>query len=209
MKSVKWLVSIVFASVLLGSLSNVEAHVTLTPNASEPGSYDEYSVRVPVERAVPTTKLELEVPDGVSLSTVEPVPGFKHTFETDKQGNIKKITWEATGKGIGEHEHVDFPIVVANPEKEGKFMWKAVQTYKDGKKVSWTDEKADSEHPAPVTEVKKGSGTTGGHGHHHGDDHASSETGSSDTALWIVSILALVVSLIALFKRNLPRNKDK
>lgn len=200
--------STIFASILLGTFSQAEAHVTLNPNQSEPGSYDEYNVRVPVERSVPTTKLELEVPDGLSLSGVEPVPGFKHSFKKDKEDNIKKVTWEATGKGIGEHEYVDFPIVVANPKKEGKFKWKAIQTYKDGKQVKWVEDNPDSEHPAPVTEVKKGSGDGSGHSHHH-DEETKAQSQAVSPALWIVSILALILSLVALFKRYLPRNKDK
>lgn len=82
--------STIFASILLGTFSQAEAHVTLNPNQSEPGSYDEYNVRVPVERSEPTTKLELEVPDELSLSSVEPVPGFKHSFKKTKKTILKK-----------------------------------------------------------------------------------------------------------------------
>ncbi|UXU55429.1 YcnI family protein [Staphylococcus agnetis] len=208
MKLIKEIISILIIGIILGC-QNVEAHVTLNPNTSAPGAYDEYQVRVPVERDVPTVKLELEVPDGVALSSVAPVPGFKHTFEMDKQDNIKKVTWEATGKGIGAHEHVNFPIVVANPEKEGKFVWKAIQTYKDGKQVKWTDANEDSEHPAPVSEVKQGGGTTAGHSHHeqHGAHHTASE--GTHPAIWIMSILALIMSFVAVFKRYKQSQNDK
>ena len=43
---------------------------------------------------------------------------------------------------------------MANPDKEGSFKWKAVQTYDNGDVVKW-DGKEDSEHPAPITTVKK------------------------------------------------------
>lgn len=36
----------------------------------------------------------------------------------DKKGNITKITWTATDKGIGPHEFIEFPIVVANPKRK-------------------------------------------------------------------------------------------
>ncbi|QLK86730.1 YcnI family protein [Staphylococcus sp. 17KM0847] len=191
----KVLVSFIFFSVIMGTAYTAYAHVTLNPQVSEPGSYEAYHVRVPVERDENTVKLELEVPDGVTLSTVEPVPGFKHSFTQDKKGNIKKVTWTATGKGIGKHEHMDFPIVVANPDEEGTFKWSAIQTYKDGKVVRWTDEDAESETPAPTTEVKENSGNVSST-----EAHTESSTGM--IALWIISILALIVSAIALFKRG-------
>ena len=81
MKITKFLLSAVSFLVLLGMTSVADAHVTLNPKVSEPGSYEEYQVRVPVERDQNTVKLELVVPDGVTLSTVEPVPGFKHEFK--------------------------------------------------------------------------------------------------------------------------------
>lgn len=187
------------AAASFGATGVADAHVTLNPQVSEPGSYEEYNVRVPVERNDQTVKLELEVPKGVALSTVEPVPGFKHEFKKDSKGNIEKVTWTATDKGIGPNEHRDFPIVVANPDKAGKFKWKATQTYKDGTVVRWTDENENSETPAPVTEVKAGHGHDE---HEHGHDGEASQSPIGQTALWIVSILALIVSAVALFKRG-------
>ncbi|MFO3701923.1 YcnI family protein [Staphylococcus felis] len=202
MKLKKLVISTIFMMMLVGLTYTAQAHVTLNPNTSEPGSYDEYNVRVPVEKDSHTTKLELEVPDGLTLSTVEPVVGFKHRFEKDKQGNIKKVTWEATGKGIGPNEHMDFPIVVANPEKEGTFKWKAIQTYKNGDVVKWTSDDEDSETPAPVTEVKKGDSEADTAG-------ATQSTGSSHPALWIMTIASLIIALIALFKRRNFTKSDK
>ena len=49
---------------------------------------------------------------------------------------------------------MDFPIVVASPKDEGKYAFKAIQTYDNDDKVKWTG-KENSEHPAPTLEVKK------------------------------------------------------
>ena len=111
-------------------------------------------MRVPVEQDNNTVKVELNVPKGVNVANVAPVEGFKHQFKKDKKGNITKITWKATGKGIGPNEFIEFPIVAANPEDEGTFKWKAYQTYDNGDVVKWTG-KENSEHPAPTTTVKK------------------------------------------------------
>lgn len=138
----------------LGFFKFADAHVTLNPNESEPESYDKYDVRVPVEQNDHTVKVELDVPKGLNVESVKPVQGFEHHFSKDKKGNITKVTWTATGKGIGPHEFIEFPIVVANPKEEGKFKWNAIQTYDNGDVVKWTG-KEDSEHPAPTTTVKR------------------------------------------------------
>ena len=43
---------------------------------------------------------------------------------------------------------MDFPIVV-DPKDEGKYAFKAIQTYDNDDKVKWTG-KENSEHPANV-----------------------------------------------------------
>ena len=183
----------------LGCYKHADAHVTLNPNESEPESYDKYDVGVPVEQDNNTVKVELEVLKGLNVSNVQPVEGFKHHFTKDNKGNIMKITWTATGKGLGPNEFIEFPIVVANPKSEGTFKWKAYQTYDNGDLVKWTD-KENSEHSAPTTTVKKGHNSNGSK-----DDSQSTNSGGS-IALWIVSIMAIIISLVAFFKHARHKN---
>lgn len=204
MKKPKFLMSLVAMVLMLATLTTAaEAHVKLNPQVSEPGSFQQYEVRVPVERDSHTTKVELEVPKGVTVSAISPVPGFKHQQEKNKNGDITKITWTATGAGIGENEYVNFPIIVANPDQEGTFKWNAFQTYKDGKVVKWTQDGEDSENPAPLTELKKGDTVADS-----GEAAQSTTTGASPW-LWVISIIALIVAIVALFKRNNFTKSDK
>ncbi|MEJ7541438.1 YcnI family protein [Staphylococcus intermedius] len=203
MKMPKFLISFIALIVMVAITATVaEAHVKLDPQVSEPGSYQQYDVRVPVERDSHTTKVELEVPKGVTVSAIQPVPGFKHQQEKNKDGEITKITWTATGEGIGENEYQNFPIIVANPDEEGTFKWNALQTYKDGKVVKWTEEGEDSQNPAPTTEVKAGGAAT-----EHGE--AGETTSAASPWLWVISIAALIVSIVALFKRKNFTKSDK
>lgn len=75
----------------IGCFKYADAHVTLNPNQSEPGSYDKYDVRVPVEQDDNTVKVELKVPKGVNVANVAPVQGFKHHFEKDKKAISLKL----------------------------------------------------------------------------------------------------------------------
>lgn len=187
----KFILSSIILFLSIGFFTVTEAHVTLNPDKSEPGSYDKYDVRVPVEKDANTNKLELEVPNGVNVSVVEPVEGWKHSFDKDKDGNIKRITWTAQDKGIGPNEFIEFPIIVANPEDEGEFIWKAIQYYDNGDKVKWTDKDENSETPAPTTKVKKGMSSSG-----------SSTMTTGTVVLWVISIIAILLSLIAIFKKT-------
>ena len=72
---------ILFASLSFSKVA--DAHVTLNPDQSEPGSYDKYDVRVPVEKDANTNKVELNVPDGVNVANVQPVDGWKHKLDKD------------------------------------------------------------------------------------------------------------------------------
>ena len=175
----------------MGFFKIADAHVSLNPKAVEPESYERVDVRVPVEQKDHTEKIELEVPKEAQVVNIQPVEGYKYKLDKDKKGNITKITWKAKDKGIGPDEFMDFPLVVASPKEEGKYAFKAIQSYDNGDKVKWTG-KEDSEHPAPTTTVKKGANPN--------DTHSDSSQGDS-IALWIVAILAIVISLIALFKQ--------
>ncbi|ANQ65032.1 YcnI family protein [Staphylococcus equorum] len=182
---------IVACIIAVGVSKSADAHVTLNPDTSEPGSYEKYDVRIPVEKDANTTKIELKVPEELTVVGVEPNDQFNHKLTKDDEGNITKITWTATDKGIGPNEFIDLPIQVANPEKEGEFKWEAYQTYDDGDTVKWTGDE-DTENPAPITKVVKGNEDTAG----------SSQSSNGPIALWIVSIVAIILSLIAIFKKT-------
>src|SRR5699024_6267731 len=129
-------------------------HVTMNPDTSEPGSYEKYVVRDPVEKEANTTKIELKVPKGVNVVDVAPQETLDHKLSKDDDGNITIITWTAKYKGIRPNEFVDLPIQVANPDKEGEFKWDAYQTYDDGETVKWNGDE-DAEKPSPMTKVSK------------------------------------------------------
>lgn len=188
----KQIMAVIVACIIaVGVSKSADAHVTLNPDISEPGSYEKYDVRIPVEKDANTTKIELKVPEELTVVGVEPNDQFNHKLTKDDEGNITKITWTATDKGIGPNEFIDLPIQVANPEKEGEFKWEAYQTYDDGDTVKWTGDE-DTENPAPITKVVKGNEDTAG----------SSQSSNGPIALWIVSIVAIILSLIAIFKKT-------
>ncbi|MDI3328536.1 MAG: YcnI family protein [Alicyclobacillaceae bacterium] len=138
----------VFVFVFTGVAS---AHVTVWPSESRPGAWEKYTVRVPTEKDVPTVKIVLKVPDGVTVGSLEPVPGWSYDLQKEN-GRVAAVVWQAAGEGIKPGEFQEFSFQAKNPQQPGELSWKAYQYYKDGSVVEWTGPK-DAKTPASVTVV--------------------------------------------------------
>lgn len=125
------------------------AHVAVSPEEVAVGDFATLTVSVPTEKEVPTTKVRVEIPNGFTLSGVQPVPGWKHAFEEDG-GVVTAVTW--SGGEIGPREFQQFLVQAQAPEEPGEYPWRALQTYGDGTVVEWTGP-PDAEEPASVVEV--------------------------------------------------------
>lgn len=201
MKVNKLINSVWLFCAILTISSVASAHVNVYPKETTTGAYEKYTVRVPVEKDVNTTKVRIEFPAGVKVSTVQPVVGWDYAFEKDTEGRNKAITWTATQGGIKAHEFTEFAFVGANPKElgSGSLTWKAYQTYADGEVVEWTGEK-DSKTPASVTTLKEGAA-----GDEHGHQATSSEPESqsnNNILPLILSGLALLISLFSLVRKK-------
>jgi uncharacterized protein YcnI len=137
---------------MLALSAPVWAHVTVSPEEVSAGDYETLTVSVPTEKEVPTTEIQVEVPEGFLLSGVQPVPGWEHAFEEDG-GIVTAVTF--SGGEIRPREFQQFFVQAQAPEEPGEYPWKAIQTYEDGSVVEWTGA-PDSEEPASVVEVGSG-----------------------------------------------------
>jgi len=209
-------VSKVFLPSVLGLFlfsTVASAHVTVVPKTSTTGAWETYTVKVPVEKDVPTTKVTIKAPAGVEIESYQPVPGWKYTDEKDANGIVKSFTFEATGEGILPGQFQQFTFVGKNPENATKAAWDAFQYYKDGSVVEWTkDEGADTPHS--ITDIVAGTATEDDH---HDDQAAktketnkedaktadvkTTDTNKSDSLPLILSVVAVILSLVALVLR--------
>jgi len=150
------------------------AHVTVAPEEVAAEDYETLTVTVPTEKEVPTMEVRVEVPEGFTLSGVQPVPGWDYEFEEDG-GLIMSVTW--SGGEIGPREFQQFLISAQAPEEPGEYQWRAFQTYEDGSTVEWTGP-PDAEEPASVVEVAAAGGT-GEQGHAGGEAGSGREVESA------------------------------
>lgn len=200
MKVQKWFSSILLSGAILTLATAAQAHVVVYPKETTTGAYEKYTVRVPVEKDVNTTKVRLEFPDNVKVSTVEPVSGWNYAFEKDSEGRNKGITWTAVAGGLKPHEFMEFSFVGANPKETGSLTWKAYQTYADGETVEWTGDK-ESKTPASVTAIKEGASEEG-HDAAPAPTAGEATSGSRNTLPTILSGLALIIAIISFFRKK-------
>lgn len=150
-----------FTLAVLAIASVVSAHVTLQPRDSAPGDNVTYTMRVPTEGTVPTTGIELEIPDGVTVVSID---GPSDGYEVKKAGDrIVSIAWKTD---IQPKQFKTFTFVAKNPESSSEISWKAHQKFADGTTSDWI-EPAGSKRPAPRTNVVGAAGKAPMPADHH------------------------------------------
>ncbi|WP_310177989.1 DUF1775 domain-containing protein [Neobacillus niacini] len=184
--------------------SIASAHVTVVPKTSSTGAWETYTLKVPVEKEVATTKVTVKVPKGLEVESYQPVPGWKYTTEKDSSGKVKTFTFETTGDGILPGQFQSFVFVAKNPDTASKAAWDAFQYYKDGSVVEWTgDESSDSPHS--ITDIVTATTTD-----HHDtqpaaekkDTNTTAEKSKSNNALPIAAIAISAVALVLSFRKR-------
>lgn len=148
--------------------ASAQAHVSLHPNVWPAGSFPTAAVRVPNEMDNATvTKVDMQIPPGILSASYGPVPGWQVQVKTRKlakpvqtdDGQITEepieITWTAQDKQaqIPVGAFGTFPIAISVPDTPGKTLsFKTLQTYSNGKTVSWIGP-ASADTPAPTVNV--------------------------------------------------------
>lgn len=206
MKSVKKFAvpSVLAAGVVSLTLSqSAFAHVTVKPAEVATASYQTFTVSVPNEKNNPTTKIKLDIPEGLTSVTPTVKQGWTIEKKTEGEGESEKVTsvtW--SGGEIDEGLRDEFTFSAKTPDDTSELRWDAYQTYEDGSTVAWdmneskgghSHDDFSSEGPASVTVVSADVESD------HGHDRADEETeASGDWALYI-SVTALLVGFGALF----------
>jgi uncharacterized protein YcnI len=156
---------------------NAFAHAVVYPRNSEAGAYEKYVLRVPNERDIATTRIEIRFPRSVRVISFADVPGWSLEIISD---SAKRITGAAWTGSLAPQRFVEFPFVAVNPQSAVRLVWPAFQTYSTGERVDWTGHE-DAKLPASVTTVMVRPGGSAG----------------AALALW-VCIAALILSVAGL-----------
>src|SRR4051812_14598356 len=181
------LVPVLAAVAALAAVPAAWAHVIVNPSSAAAGSFARFDLRVPNEEAdVDTTKISVQLPEGLNSTSFQPKPGWTHTetkvkLATPIQSDdgpvtdrVATVTW--SGGKIAPGEFDEFGFTAQVPDKEGDVLtFPVVQTYSDGTVVRWIGSE-DADEPAPRVTL-----TAGAADHHDAATTTASSSSSSDS----------------------------
>jgi uncharacterized protein YcnI len=179
----------IITAMLLLTASVTAAHVVVKPNQAGVGSYQTFTVGVPVEKNMPTIGLRLVIPEGLEHVTPNVKPGWVIDVQkagSDEAARVTQITWKGGKIPAGQRD--DFSFSAKVPTGETTIQWKAYQTYSDGSVVAW-DGSATS---TPFSETKVVNDVV--------KATTTSASKSVNSLPITISLVALVFSIIALGK---------
>jgi uncharacterized protein YcnI len=128
-------------AMLAAAVTSLSAHVMVSPPQSTAGAIQKYELRVHNEGTVAASSIDLEVPDGVTVTEVTKGPG--RTFTTKATGNrITAITWQID---VQPKKYVALPFVARNPDGATELRWTMHEHMADGSIVDWSDKPGSKE----------------------------------------------------------------
>jgi uncharacterized protein YcnI len=177
-------------------------HVTVNPNQATAGSFSRFAVRVPTERDADTTKVSMQLPEGLFFVSFQPKEGWTREvkmatvdppveiFGTEYTERVAEVTWSGGKIGPGEFDEFGMSARMPDAEAGTELVFPAVQTYSSGEVVRWIGE-PDAETPAPRVTIEAAAE----------EETSSSSSDDSDTVGYValgVGVVALVAGLAAL-----------
>gem|GEM_PF-456763 len=127
------------------------AHVDVLPSRVVQGEATEFTLRVPNERDLASTAVEVAFPDAVTVYALGvPPPGFTVRERRAPDGRLTGATFRGTIP-VGRYQDFTF---LGTPFQAGTTVWPSRQTYADGAVKPWT------ETPTPGAEESAESGPT-------------------------------------------------
>jgi uncharacterized protein YcnI len=137
--------------LLLGVLSatSLSAHVTVSPLQSKAGAVQKYELRVHNELKVAATSIDLDIPDGVTVTDVARSTTGTNTTKT-MAGRITGITWQVD---VQPNKYVALPFTAQNPGGTAELHWSMHEHLADGSVIDWSD-KPGAKEKGSVTKLE-------------------------------------------------------
>jgi uncharacterized protein YcnI len=179
------------AHISLSTTLSGFAHISVIPTTVETAQFQTFTVQVPTEKDIPTTKVRLVLPEG--LQNVRPTSKIGWNIDVVKEGEtLKEIVW--SNGLIPQGQRDDFTFSAKTPANEKELVWKSYQTYIDGTEVAWdqapkTGNSEDKKVSNPYSTTKVSPPVM---------DTKDASTSSLQTVFNALSIVALLASLFAL-----------
>ncbi|MCW1908339.1 MAG: YcnI family protein [Candidatus Saccharibacteria bacterium] len=190
------------AAVFMGA--TVSAHVVVKPGEVVTAGFQTFTIGVPNEKDISTTKVNLVIPEGLKYVQPTQKAGWKIDIEktgTGEDATVTSITWSGNEVKAGFRDEFTFSGQV--PENATELQWKAYQTYADGTVVSWDkasegghDEEGGNSGPYSVTKVV--AETAANMAVQEADEAADDAKSAANTALY-VGVAGLATGLAGVY----------
>ncbi|HET7171098.1 MAG TPA: DUF1775 domain-containing protein [Gaiellales bacterium] len=165
------------AAVLLAFPAAASAHVEMSPERVDPGSFTLFTVLSPDESEQPLTGLRLTVPEGMEVDAASATPGFTTQLVRDQSHRIVAISWQ--GGSVAPDDLGLFHFSASVGSGEATLHLVGVQTFADGTTKVWR---------TPVVEVAK--------------ESSGSSSDTTGRTLGAAALGLAVVALAAGFRRS-------
>jgi uncharacterized protein YcnI len=130
------------------AVTSLSAHVMVSPPQSTAGTLQKYELRIHNDAKAAATSIDLDVPDGVTVTEVARPPAG--TFTTKMTGNrITVITWQID---VAPTKYVGLPFTAKNHDGVTELHWTMHEHLADGSVVDWSD-KPGSKEKGSVTKL--------------------------------------------------------
>jgi uncharacterized protein YcnI len=129
-------------------VTSLSAHVTVSPLQSKTGAVQKYELRVHNEATVAATSVDLDIPEGVTVTEVTKPATGSYTTKT-MADRITVITWQID---VQPSKYVALPFMAKNPEGANELHWSMHEHLADGSIVDWSD-KPGSKEKGSITKL--------------------------------------------------------
>jgi uncharacterized protein YcnI len=127
------------------------AHILVTPDTSDAGQTQLYTLVVPTEKQSNTVKIEVQFPRTLVVLQLQAPSGWAVSPEKDGSGRILGVVFD--GGAVPSDEFASFGVLAQNPNSSADLTWTAIQSYADGSEVQWVGSES-SQFPAAVTHLR-------------------------------------------------------
>ena len=141
----------VAAAIVAFTAASLSAHVMVSPTTSKAGAAQKYEVRVHNEGKVAAKSVEVEIPEGVTVTDI--AKSAAGTATPKKTGDrITSITWQID---VQPNKYVALAFTATNPAAAGDLHWTLHEKLADGTVVDWSD-KPGAKEKGSVTKITAG-----------------------------------------------------
>lgn len=181
--------------------SYVSAHVVVSPKQVSTSERTTFSVSVPNEHDTPVVAVKLIIPEGVSSVRPHAKQGWKIEIIKSGEGDnaiVNEIEWSSDGADIPVDLKDEFLFSAKAPDINTELIWKAYETYADGRVVNWDQAPSDKEDNKPYSVSKVSTDSDQENIITETEEATLNATNKANRAIYL-GVLGIAVGLIGIF----------